>query len=385
MAGNTFGGSEVVAEGFLVPIVTEYVNLANSFTQDLSQALLVPMQLLFMAIVGVWVVIQGIKLSIGRANPLAISQEFIFVIVASVLLGGQGPGLVNIVYQASLKTMGAAASVALTVGRQGGGSIPAGGDLGTGMDALVSAAEEGLMKVINMAWEIAGEWSITNPLMILAAIVLLLPYCIVLIVYFSQVVISIFRIMMLSALSPYMMLGFGFGWGREMAVKGVKTVISSFMVLFGATAALAVMLYGVSSLGVGEEGVDVGDWASITNPAFILAVALGWMGTAFMTEATGIANSITESALTNTGVGVITAGATASGIAAGKAFQNASGTQAAMGAARGAAGSAASNAAFFAGKALGATPAGAVALRAAEIAQAYRDKMKSGFTNLKGE
>ncbi|NMM46490.1 hypothetical protein HH303_18510 [Rhodospirillaceae bacterium KN72] len=343
------------------------------------------MLLLFTAIVGVWVVIKGIKLSIGKENPLAIAQEFIFVIVASVLLGGQGPGLVNMIYQASLKMMGAAASVALLVGQTNGDSIEAGGSLGAGMEALVTAAEHGLLQIIYMAWDVAGEWSITNPLMILAALLLLLPYCIVLVVYFSHVVIAIFRIMMLSALSPYMMLGFGFGWGREMAVKGIKTVISSFMVLFGATAALAVMLYGVTALNVGAEGADVGDWASISNPDFILAVALGWMGTAFMTEATGIANSITESALTNTGAGIITAGASASALAAGKAIKSAPASQAAMGAASGAAGAVGSNAAFFAGKALGATPAGAVALRAAEIAQSYRDKLKSGFNNLKGE
>jgi len=129
-------------------------------------------------------------------------------------------------------------------------------------------------------------------------------------------VIAIFRIMMLATLSPYLMLGFGFGWGRDMMKSGLRTLVSAFMVLFGATAALAVMLYGVKALNIGDVDPErIREIASIENPKFLLAVAMGWLGTAFMTEATGMANSISGSSLTNTGVGVITAGASATALA----------------------------------------------------------------------
>ena len=300
---------------FTCDIVSEYVGLANEFTQDLSQALLGPMWLLFLAFAGLWVVIQGLRLVLDQTTPGEIAKEFMYVLIAWFMLSGQGPELVNNIYSVSLSMMGSAASIALMVGDHGGnivanasGAIP----LDEGMTALVRAAETGIMDVFKMAGSMSrtSTWSDWMPS--LYAFVLVLPYFLVLIVYFSQVVVSIFRIMMLATLSPFLMLGFGFGWGRDWMKSGIRTLVSAFMVLFGATAALAVMLYGVEGLRVGftsEESVRA--MASIENPTFLLTIALGWLGTAFMTEATGMANSIANSSLTNTAAGVITAGAVA--------------------------------------------------------------------------
>jgi len=301
---------------FTGTIVSEYVNLANQFTQALSDALLDPMWALFMAFAGLWIVIRGLQLSIFQTTIMDVVKEFMFVIIAAILLSGQGPGLVNTIYSASLSMMGSAASVALLIGEQNdtaasavNGAIP----LGDGMNTLVCTAEKGITNVFVMGSMIAKSASLTDPMPYLYALAMVLPYFIVLVVYFSQVVVSIFRIMMLATLSPFLMLGFGFGWGRDMMKAGVKTLLSSFMVLFGATAALAVMLYGISGLDIGDEPTkeSVRAMASITNTDFLLALAMGWLGTAFMTEATGIANSISGSVLTNTAAGVITAGTTA--------------------------------------------------------------------------
>ncbi len=304
---------------FTCDIVSEYTGLANQFTQDLSTALLGPMWVLFLSLAGLWIVIQGLRIVMGHASLMDFGKEFMFVMIAGFLLSGQGPELVNNIYRVSLSMMGSAASVALQVGGESptvtasaAGAIP----LDQGMTALVGSAESGVKDVFRMAGYIASEAAWDDPLPILYALVLLIPYFLVLVVYFSQVVIAIFRIMMLATLSPYLMLGLGFGWGRDMMKSGLRTLISAFMVLFGATAALAVMLYGVRSLNIGEVDPElIRDIASIDNPEFLLAVAMGWLGTAFMTEATGMANSIAGSSLTNTGVGVITAGATASALA----------------------------------------------------------------------
>ena len=296
---------------FTCEIVSEYVDLANSFTQDLSEALMGPMWALFLAIVGVWVIIQGLRMSIGQTTIIDFTKELVFVLIASLLLSGQGPDLINEIYSASLKIMGAAATVALQVGDNNASNVSSYNTIGGGMVSLVRTAEEGVFEVFGMAEEIAAKARLTDPMPILYSLVLVLPYFLVLIVYFSQVVISIFRVMMLATLSPYLMLGFGFGWGRDMAKAGVRTLLSSFMVLFGATAALAVMLYAVRGLDIGNAQNPMGE-ISITNTKYLVAVAMGWLGTAFMTEATGMANSISNSSLTNTSAAVITAGAATS-------------------------------------------------------------------------
>jgi len=305
---------------FTCDIVGEYVNLANQFTQDLSQALVPAMWLLFMSLVGLWVVIRGIHLALVPATITDFGKEFIFVIIAAVLLGGQGPELINMIYEAALGTMGSAASIALIVGKNAPIATDA-TSLGSGMVELVRTAETAIMKIFSLAWRIAAAWSITTPLMVVYAMILIVPYFILWVAYFGQVVVSIFRIMMLATLSPYMMLGFGFGWGRDMAKAGMKAMIAAFIVLFASTAVIAVLLYALDNLGIDGKTNDDGirALADITNPKFMLAVAMGWLGTAFMTEATGIANSITGSQFTNQAVATIVAGAATTAMALGKA------------------------------------------------------------------
>ncbi|WP_142850711.1 hypothetical protein [Telmatospirillum sp. J64-1] len=314
---------------FTCDVVDEYVRLANAFTQDLSQILIVPMWGIFLSLVGLWVVIHGIKMMIGKGDLLGFGHEFCFVIIAAVLMSGQGPGLVNNIYSASLSTMGGAASVVLSAGEisgktgitmanaSAGPSHAAGIENIDGMRKLVWVAEKGVYQVFQMATEIAAQARLTDPLPIIYALLLAAPYAILLIVYFAQVVVAIFRVMMFAALSPILMLGFAFGWGRGMAVTGLRTLLAAFMVLFGATVALAVCLYGVASLNVADQSQvrNVREILALDNPTLLVAIILGWLGTAFMAEATGMANSIAGSQLTNHAAGVITAGTVATGLA----------------------------------------------------------------------
>ncbi|MFN4277985.1 MAG: hypothetical protein ACK4FJ_16950 [Ferrovibrio sp.] len=305
-------------ECFTCAIVAEYVDLANGYTQELSTALVSAMQTAFLAYIGIWVIVHGYRMILLKATVSDLGKESIYVFISALLLFGSGPGLVNVIFIAALKMMGAAAATALLVANKNidGAPEPSTETLGAGMTELVRVAEDGVVSVIQMAFKIATTVGWTNWLPVLFAIVLIVPYFLVLIVYFSQVVVSIFRITMLATLSPFMMLGFGFGWGREIATKGIRTVISSFMVLFGSTLALGVMLYGVTRLGLDDMPLDqAADFARINNAKFVVAVALGWLGTAFMTEATSIANSITGSQLTNQAAAIITTGAAATGAA----------------------------------------------------------------------
>lgn len=303
-------------ECFTCPIAQEYIGLTNDFTQDLMVALLPAMTALFLSIVGVWVVFNGIKMVLGKMDISGFFYQLIFVFISWTLLESQGADLVNTIFRTSLDTIGGTAAAALAVGNNAGAGIS--GDSLSGMVALLHMAEVGIFNVLGMGQEIMALATLTNWLPLLYGLLLIAPFFLLFVVYFSQVVLAIFRIMMLASLSPFLMLAFAFGWGRSMAVSAVRTLLSAFMVLFGATAALTVILYGITALNIGDSkhASELSGMASLYNPTFFLAVALGWLGTAFMTEATGMANSIAGSSLTNTAVGVMTAGATATAAAA---------------------------------------------------------------------
>ncbi|MCW9033501.1 MAG: hypothetical protein OQK35_03175 [Alphaproteobacteria bacterium] len=316
-------------ECFTCPVVDQYVSLANQFTQDLSEVMLGPMWFIFLSITGLWIVMHGIRMILGKGDLGGLVHELIFVIIAAGLLSGQGPILVNLIYKSALSTMSGAASVVLTAGGMFAGKTqiapPPQTDLAPsaienldGMRGLVATAEEGVFKIFTMGGEILASATLTDPSPIIFALALVAPYAILLIVYFAQVVVSIFRVMMFAALSPILMLALGFGWGRDTALSGLRTLFAAFMVLFGATVALAVCLYGVTSLGVAnpeEVGFNARLIVSMDNPKLWVAIILGWLGTAFLAEATGMANSIAGSQLTNQAAAVITGGLTATGLA----------------------------------------------------------------------
>src|SRR3546814_9979659 len=71
------------------------------------------MQLIYLALVGIWIIFQGYRLILILATIMDVAKEFIFVVIAWFMLTGAGPRLVNMIFLACLKTMGAAAAIAL--------------------------------------------------------------------------------------------------------------------------------------------------------------------------------------------------------------------------------------------------------------------------------
>ncbi|MAO55950.1 MAG: hypothetical protein CMM61_09640 [Rhodospirillaceae bacterium] len=316
----------------LCGVVDEYVRLANEFTQGLSDVLLGPFWAIFLGISGLWIISHGMRVVTGKPDVAGFFHELVFLIIAAALLGGQGPWLVNMIYKAALSTMSGAASLVL----EAGGGITAKTNLNgqtidyvsqygqstnginglDGMTGLVAVAQKGVFKVFGLAQSLGRQTTLTNLWPVVFALLILAPYAILMIVYFAQVVVTIFRVMMFAAVSPILMMALGFGWGKDTAINGARTLFAAFMVLFGSTIALAVCLYGVTKLGIGdavENQQALQELLSLDNPKLWVAIALGWLGTAFMAEATGMANSIAGSKLTNQAAAVITAGAVASG------------------------------------------------------------------------
>lgn len=288
-----------------------YVNMANNFSQDISRVLVDPMQNIFLAIVGLWVVIQGYRMIMAFISPVEVAKEFIFVCIAWILLSLQGPDFIHQIYNASLMVMGSGASVIMdtaSTNNQAAGSFEPSGM--AGMTGLVCYTEEAMQNVWGTAVTISTQTTLVNPLPLIYAFILIIPYVLVVIAYGSHVFVAIFRALFLATISPYLMMGFGFGFLREEAIAGLRTLLASFLILWAATVAVALLVYGVMELHerVNSDIMKAEDGISIFNASYLLILVLGWAGPSLLTEAVGIANSVTRSSLTNTSAGVMTAG-----------------------------------------------------------------------------
>jgi len=291
----------------------KYVGLTEDFVDRLGDVLHDPMLILFTSLSGLWIVLAGTKLHFQMTNFNKIFEEFVFVSITGLILGSQGAGLISYVYSSAISIMGAAsASVfSLAADSQSTGQ--------SGLMALAAEGEKAAAKVIQAASAIARAGSAMQLQNYLYAGILVLPYLLLVVAYSTQVVVAIFRATMVGVFAPFLFMAFAFGWGRGMAQSGAKTLLASILVLFASTAALSLTVFGVreSILNPADlTGDRINEFASITNPEFLVVMFLGWMGTALLTEGTSIANSIAGTMLTNTASGIMTAGISGSAAAA---------------------------------------------------------------------
>ena len=258
-----------------------------------------------MAFVGLWAVVTGYKFWFGMVSPLVVLKDVLAIVVSFTLLQAQGSDLVTNIYDAAMDLMVGMARVSFTLGP----NAPAIPD--NGIEGLMRATEDGVGRVFAVAGQAldsAGKFDVAAWLF---AGLLVLPYFLIVVGFFAKVVVAVFRIMMIGIFTPFLILGFAFGWGREMAKSGFKTLLSSVFVLFAASAAVGLLLYGVDTL---HENItpEQARGEGLFSSDYLTILMLGWVGAALMTEGIGLANSIAGTALSNTAAAVITAGVTAS-------------------------------------------------------------------------
>ena len=292
----------------------EFATLGAEFSEKLAGALAPGIWLIFSSLVGLWILWQALMLIMSKVSPQQVMQESAPLLLATVLLGSQGTELVLNIYKLGLSLMSGTASVAFSLANNGQ-ELKSDTTGYAGMEALVLAASNGVGKVFDTAGEVASQGSILGDFLPwIFAIAIILPYIVLLFSYFGQVVIAMFRLMALAALSPFLLMGLGFGWGRSMAFAGLRTALANIVVMFASTSALSLAIYGVSKIDTG-----VPSEIAVDSPNLILLIGLGWMGSALMTEGVSIANSVTQSALTNTAAGIMTAAGTGTAMAIGGA------------------------------------------------------------------
>lgn len=292
----------------------KYVGLTGDFVGRLGDTLHDPMLILYLSLSGLWIVISGTKLHFNMTSYHKIIEDLVYISITGILLGSLGGGLITSVYTSAIDIMGAASSAVFDLAGHNESTDY------TGLTALAASGERAVAKVIQAAMAIADAGSAMSPQYYLYALILALPYVLLVITFACQVVVAIFRATLVGVFAPFLFMAFAFGWGRGMAQSGAKTLLASILVLFALTAALSLTIYGVTSADLVDPaaltGERVADFASISNPKFLVVLFLGWAGIALTTEGTSIANSIAGTALTNAAAGVMTAGITGSGLSA---------------------------------------------------------------------
>lgn len=285
--------------------VNEYVNLANSFSQDLSATLLFGVRALFLSLAGVWATLTGLKIIIGAIDEKKIAHEFIYIIIAAGLLNAQGTDMANTIYRASLSTMAGAAAMVLTTGplaensdlkaKTPPNSTDSQIDGLDGMSTLIYTAERSIREVkfaAGVLWKEGDFGYIAAPLLII-------PYGILIVLFAAELIVSIFSILLISLFAPAMMMAFGFGWLRSLTTSGLKATIAVILILFASSAALAFCLYGVRSLGLDQaiKNDEIESMARSDNVKLWVVIIMGWVGVLLLGRATAIATSLAQSAL----------------------------------------------------------------------------------------
>ena len=283
-------------------VFTRFVELGEKFTTELSTLLQPGLRDIFLSAVGLWILWQAILFFSSKKSPAQLLIDFAPIAVASILMGTHGTQLIITIYNLALATMSGAAGLAFSVG---GEKVVTSGEYSE-LNNLAMLAEDGLARAFETAEVVWGKGKATNPLPWFLALVIMVFYFIIIVAFVSQLIVAVFRLIMLSILASFLIMAFSFNWGRSMAFSGLRTLLSTNVVVFATTSALAIALYGASSI-----DPDLIDRATLSDPQILTAIAMGIIGSALMTEGVSIANSVTQSSLTNTAAGIMTAGAMA--------------------------------------------------------------------------
>lgn len=306
MAGiNPKAPAQDLTTNFFTPApLQRYLDLTDAFADKVASGLHEPIIVLFGSLTTLWIVISGIRLVLNMLDLKKLAHEFVYISIASILVGSQGIPLISWVYSSALSIMAGGADVAFGIANSAEvKSVPY-----SGLPRLAAHAETSAAKVIQTASALAAAGSLYNLMNYVYAIVLVVPYFLLIVSYAGQIVVAIFRVTMVAIFAPFLALAFAFGQTRSMFAAGCRTLLGTILVLFASTVALALTIYGVSQIKLDPNDLSkLNSFASASNPEFLMILFLGWVGTALMTEGTSMANSIAQTMLTNAAAGVMTA------------------------------------------------------------------------------
>ncbi len=274
-----------------------YLTQAESFASNLTDALAGPMWVLFATLASIWVVATGIRIITKGSFDGEIAKDLVMIGISASLLKGLsgGDGLVVQLYSACLDIIAGASQTAFEIV----GGTPLSGY--SGISGLAAAMEKAISTVIQVANAIVEAGGMTEIMPYLYWLLLVIPYIAMSIMFLAQVVMAIFRLVAVTAAAPFLLICLAFGWGRQMAMSGAKLVMSTGLILFFSSVAMGMAMSGVDTINQYNSQSEISAFASMTNPDFVVIIAFGFLGFAFLLEASALANAIAGTFLSNTG------------------------------------------------------------------------------------
>ena len=302
-------------------LVGSYEGIALNFVSHLSEAMIPSLNLLFISAATLWIVIQGFRLVMAATHPLELFRQFVIIALAhGILFTEYEQGLFKLLFVTTLELATNAAAFILNTAWSASNidsqaafsqwqvkdpNLP--GEAPRLMH-LMARTEQGFLSVMRTAATLAEvtKWYQFHNWGYIA--LLLLPYGLMLIMYLGHIIIAVLRVMIISAFMPILIIFIGFNFFRDKAINAFAGLLSSILILFGATLGVALIMFAVSSLDLRTlEEADIGT-VTFWSKDYMAAMLLGWIGPVVLAETVGIANSITGSVFSNTSLGIWTAG-----------------------------------------------------------------------------
>ena len=304
-------------------IAEVYLDLTKDYVEKIKGKLIGPIKVLFLSLALLWTVFSGMKTMTGNYQGRQFCMDLLFIVVGWTLLvyilgGSNNPdddiSIFENIYHTALDVMGGLATVALNTnlaseaGAQSSYNDP--------FIKMLYSCELAIRRVVFSAasyWSAEGAgWAVYKWIY---PLLLIIPYMFMLLLFFAKIVVAIFRVMLIALASPFIVLGFSFPWGRKVGAAAIESVVGAIMVMFAASAAMGLVLFGVDSFFGGTKlltsadisaGVDGGLFGSDTQ--LLTAIALGWVGAGLMHESISITNSMVGTAFSSEAAATIQRG-----------------------------------------------------------------------------
>ncbi|PLW77184.1 hypothetical protein [Cohaesibacter celericrescens] len=291
-----------------------YIANSSDFMDQMVANVQAPLLTLMIAIAGAWTVWIGLKVVLGSIDTgSAIRQMVLMVLGFGALAGSQA--LIGEVFDTAISVMGGLSS-----------SITGyGGDGASSMGAVLETVETAIIKVFVIVGTFIGDAGWTEmPARLLYGIALILPYGILLVLFLSHTAVSLFRITLIGGLSPFIIAISSFPFGRDVFAAGIRTIISAISTMLSITVVFSIVVKSLDVLQVGgDSAVSPDEFGSLTSGPYLLALMMGWLGSALLSEAVAISGTIGGALLGSVGAGIVSGGTMAAGGMAARAGMDA--------------------------------------------------------------
>ena len=303
-------GEEFCASCELVGVFTER---AHGFVETIGSFMQAGIVNIFIAVLPVWFLVMMFYLLLGTKRLPEVARSFTYIIITYILLTFNGSAIVTGLYAMSLELIGSVGQVTFSNFSDGGGMPQWSGSesyVSSAIVNLVYTIESSVQTVIDYGNLMTSKTAWYQAIVIWANVTLfiILPYVAMTTMFFSKLVIAIFRVVLLSLFAPVIMFFVAFDWGREMGKTALKTLLASIFIAVAATAAMSLVIFIMGELVADLVEVKGKETPAIADiwPIVFALMTLAWMGVAFMVDGNGVANSLAGSTLSNAAAALMT-------------------------------------------------------------------------------